>query len=245
MNKFFPSFNWAVPIAFSDAVNLCRFEEGDVLYDTPLAYGKSWQEACDNIAYSLQVRYPARSGSAAKGVGGVFEKNWSSEVRIDLYKNLRKAAAITTTQGKLYSALWTGNLDFLEAQKHPALPLRLKQIMPMLRTLPHKLTDNANGHVTFVLPRDISNAISKLKYQKIKTALNPHLHTQGTIILSPKDAGLPQPETIAPTIDLALFPVTLNSKEQLTELIKSVVYRPSQNAKRSMFRVASHGVIID
>jgi hypothetical protein len=245
MNNFFTSFNWAVPIAFSDAVNLCRFEEGDVLYDTFSAYGGCWREAHHKIGFALQVLYPARSSSAIKGAGGVFEKNWSSEVRVDLYKNLRKPVSITTTQGKLYSALWKGDLDVLEAKVNPSLPIKLKQIMPVLKELPNTLTNYSNGHLTFILPRDISNSVSKLKYQKINSVLSPHLHMKNPIILSPKDAGLSNCETIAPTIDIVLFPMTLNSKEELTELIKSAVYVQSQSAKRSMFRIASHGIIID
>lgn len=245
MKAFFSSFHWAVPFAFADAVNLCRFEEGDILYDTALAYSTCWDKAHDQVALTLQVRHPARSSSAAKGAGGVFEKNWYSEVRVDLYKNLRHAVSITTTQGKLYSALWKGNLDFLEAPDDPSLPIRLKQIMPMLKDFPHQLTDHASGHLTFVLPRDISNSISKLKYQKISSALNPYLHTKKPRVLLPEDAGLPHCEAISPTIDIVLFPVTLNSKDELTECIKAAVYRPSQNAKKSMFRVASHGVMID
>ncbi len=245
MKKFFSSFNWAVPFAFSDAINLCRFEEGDTLYDTPLAYDECWDAACDEIGYALQVRHPARSSSASKGAGGVFEKNWSSKVRVDLYKNLKKVDSITSTQGRLFSALWRGDLGFLEASINPSLPIRLKQIMPMLKKSPKDLTKHANGYLTFVLPRDISNPVSKLKYQKINSALAPYLQSKEPIILLPKDAGLPNYEAISPTIDIALFPVKLNSKAELPELIKSAVYVPSLNAKKSIFKVARHGVIIE
>ena len=244
MSKFFPSFSWAVPLAFSDAVNLCRFEEGDILYDSPLAYEKCWSTAFDRGASALQIKYPARSSSAAKGAGAVFEKNWVSEVRVDLYKKLKKPVSITTTQGKLYSALWKGNLGLLEAKADPPLPIRLKQIMRMLKVMPNQIINLASGSLTFVLPRDMSNSVSKLKYQKINAVLSPHLHTKEPIILLPKDAGLPDCETIAPTVEIALFPLTLDNTDELTELIKSAVYTPGQNTKKSMFRVASHGFTI-
>jgi hypothetical protein len=35
---FFPKFKWAVPHAFGDALAACRFEQGDILYDTLMAY---------------------------------------------------------------------------------------------------------------------------------------------------------------------------------------------------------------
>lgn len=43
--EFFSGFKWAVPGAFSDAVALCRFEEGDTLYDTKNAYNDDWEKA--------------------------------------------------------------------------------------------------------------------------------------------------------------------------------------------------------
>ncbi|MDO6564656.1 hypothetical protein Q4488_14830 [Amphritea sp. 1_MG-2023] len=123
--EFFSNFSWAVPQSFSDAVALCRFEEGDVLYDTSKAYDGSWGEAVKQITYFLQVRYPIRATSGEKGnVGGVFEKNWSSEVRIELYKNQEKVGIgqITTTQGRLYTAIWKG--DLRKARISPLCSLR-------------------------------------------------------------------------------------------------------------------------
>lgn len=77
--EFFSNFTWAVPHAFSDAVGLCRFEEGDMLYDTAKAYEGEWGDAVKYINHSLQVRYPARATSGEKEKsGGIFEKNWSS-----------------------------------------------------------------------------------------------------------------------------------------------------------------------
>jgi hypothetical protein len=245
MKEFLSAFNWAVPIAFSDAVNLCRFEEGDTLYDDSSAYNECWEEAKDKINYCLQVKYPARSSSSVKGSGGVFEKNWTSEVRVDLYKNLTKINSIITTQGKLYTVLWKNDLKVLESNLTPSIPIRLKQVMVMLKEKPKGLSNYSKNHLTFVLPRDISNPISKVKYQKVYSALNPYLQSREPIILSPKDAGLLNCESIAPTIDIVLFPVKLKSEDELAELIKLAVYVPTKNAKKSMFRVASHGLILD
>jgi len=244
MKDFFSPFEWAVPIAFADAVNLCRFEEGDVFYDSSLAYGDSWVEVKDKIGFSLQVRFPARSSVATKGAGAVFEKNWSSEVRIDLYNKLVKEKSIRTTQGKLYTALWKNDLRALESKEVPAIPVRLKQVMAMLKKDPRGLSNHSKGHLTFALPRDVSNPVSKTKFQKISSSLSLHLQSK-PIFLSPKDAGLSDCENIAPTIDIVLFPMSLNDKEELEALIKSAVYVQAKNAKTSMFRVASHGIIID
>ncbi|GAV19570.1 hypothetical protein MMIC_P0517 [Mariprofundus micogutta] len=243
MKEYYSSFRWAVPVAFSDAVNLCRFEEGDVFYDSPLAYGDCWKEAGDKIGFSLQVRYPARSSTAVKGAGAVFEKNWSSEVRIDLYENLTLTKSITTTQGKLYTALWKNDLKVLESKETLAMPIRLKHIMKLLKKAPKELSNYSKNHLTFVLPRDMANPVSKAKYQKIKAALAECLEGD-PIILSPSEAGIINCADIAPTLDVALFKVNLNSEEKLIDLIKSAVYAPSKNAKISMFRLASHGFVV-
>lgn len=80
--EFFSGFKWAVPVAFSDTVSLCRFEEVDTLYDTPKAYDDEWGKASKHIEYSMQVRYPARvTGGAGASESGVFTSNWKSEVR--------------------------------------------------------------------------------------------------------------------------------------------------------------------
>ena len=117
--EFFSGFSWAVPTAFGDAVALCRFEQGDTLYDTRKAEEESWAEATKHIHHWLQVRYPSHVITVAdESTGGIFEKNWDSEVKVDLYKNFKKVGEgqISTTQGRLYTALWTGNVEVLQLE---------------------------------------------------------------------------------------------------------------------------------
>jgi len=40
---YFDGFSWALPNAFADALALCRFEQGDMLYDTRRAYEGEWR----------------------------------------------------------------------------------------------------------------------------------------------------------------------------------------------------------
>jgi hypothetical protein len=115
--EFFSGFKWAVPVAFSDAVAACRFEEGDMLYDSPAAHMEPWADAKANINYSLQVRFPARgSGTAESAERYVFKGNWGSEVRVDVHPHKATIGenGITTTQGRLYSALWKGGSRYPE-----------------------------------------------------------------------------------------------------------------------------------
>jgi hypothetical protein len=85
--EFFPGFRWAVPTAFAEAeaVSLCRFEDGDVIYDTRAAYDDEWGTASQQIEYSIQVLYPPReTGGREVDKKGVFKNSWRSEVKLTL-----------------------------------------------------------------------------------------------------------------------------------------------------------------
>ena len=101
--NFFSNFAWAVPLAFSDALATCLFEEGDVLYDTPKAYRDDWSEAIKHISLSLQVRYPARAtGVEKEDERSIIEKNWNSEVHFDLYDHQEKKENSNTDNARSF-----------------------------------------------------------------------------------------------------------------------------------------------
>lgn len=244
--EFFSGFKWAVPKAFSDAVSLCRFEEGDILYETEKAYDDDWEKASKFIEHSLQIKFPARvKGRVAENGGGVFGSNWNSEVRIDLYKRLEKVGVgqIHTTQGRLYSALWKGDLAILEKNtEEPPIPLSVQDVTRNLEQVSKKANELSVGFPVFVMARDLSNPVSREKYSKVLTKLRKYLE-KNPKILSPQKAGLMQYENIAPTVEVAFFPMYGTSAEELHDLVKSAVYVPAKNAKKEMFRLAAHGVI--
>lgn len=245
--EFFSGFKWAVPKAFSDAVSLCRFEEGDMLYDTEKAYDGDWERAKKFIGHSLQVKYPTRvTGGASEKGGSVFNSNWRSEVRIDLYQNLEKVGdnQIYTTQGRLYTALWKGDLAILEKESEdPAAPLTVQDVTRTLEQTSQKAKELSVGFPVFVMACDLSNPVSRDKYLKVLTKLKKHLYDI-PIILTPKMAGLIQFKDVAPTVDVAFFPMNETSAEELYDLVRSAVYVPSKDAKKEMFRISAHGIII-
>ena len=59
--EFFKGFQWALPMAFADSLARAWFVEGDVLYDSAVAYDASWSAALQAVEYTIQVRSPARS----------------------------------------------------------------------------------------------------------------------------------------------------------------------------------------
>jgi len=244
--EYFSGFKWAVPIAFSEAVSLCRFEEGDILYDTAKAYDNDWKKASEQIEQSLQVQYPARaSGGATEESGGVFRSNWNSEVRIELYKNLKKLGTglLSTTQGRLYTALWKGEISVLNNDTdEPPIPLTLQRVTRMLNGVSNRAKEISIGYPVFVMARDLSNQVSREKYSKVLLKLKPHLAEDPTL-LSPERAGLTDWAVVAPTIEIVFFPMKGITSEELRELIKQAVYISAKGAKKEMFRISAHGAL--
>lgn len=244
--EFFSGFKWAVPAAFSDAVALCRFEEGDILYDTPKAYDEEWGKASKHIEYSMQVRYPARVfGGARTNESGVFASNWKSEVRVEVYKHLEKVGVgqIETTQGRLYTALWKGDITILKRDTgEPQIPFTVQQVTRNLTEASDTAKKLSTKYPVFVMARDLSNPISRDKYSKIRSKLKKHLAGEPQL-LRPESAGLNDWANIAPTIEIAFFITNGVSLEQLHNLVKEAVYVPAKDATKDMFRISAHGAI--
>ena len=244
--EFFSGFKWAVPVAFSDAVALCRFEEGDILYDTQKAYDEEWGNAGKHIEYSMQVRYPVRvTSGASANEGGVFSSNWKSEARVELYRHLEQVGVgqIETTQGRLYTALWKGDITVLKRDtEEPQIPFTVQQVTRNLTEASDTAGKLSSKYPVLVMARDLSNPISREKYSKFLWKLKKHLASEPQL-LRPKSAGLNNWANVAPTIEIAFFITNGVSAEQLHNLVKEAVYVPAKDAARDMFRISAHGVI--
>jgi len=244
--EYLPGFKWAVPKAFSDAILSCCFEEGDVLYDTSLAYEGSWEEAKDKIEYHLQVKYPARRNSQNSSQGSVFESNWESEVRLELYKNHSKVSVgqIHTTQGRLYSSLWRGDVNLLldKDSVSPLPPKGIQWVTKILDMASVEANKLGKGAPVFLMVKDDTSPILREKFLAVKQKLHPF--TVGyPVVRTPEEAGIENNSDISPTIQIAFFVTNLSSIEELERLVKESVYVSSKDSKKDMFRVSAHGRI--
>ena len=118
--EYIDVFSWAVSEAFCEPLNKCRFELGDTLYDSRLAYEGAWEDALPHLTYGVQVLNPPRGPAtkATQGEESVFESNWFQPVELALKRFREKTSeSIKSTQGALYSLLWKGQLDILSAQE--------------------------------------------------------------------------------------------------------------------------------
>lgn len=214
-----------------------------MLYDTPKAYVDEWGKASKHIEYSMQVRYPSRVVDAA-GVSGVFTNNWKSDVRVELYKNLKKVSVdqIETTQGRLYTTLWKGDLTILKLDDEPPIPFTVQQVTRNLTETSDIAMNLSTKRPVFVMVRDLSSPISREKYSNIFSKLKKHLANEPQF-LSPQAAGLIGWAQIAPTVEIAFFLTNGISSRELHDLVKAAVYVPAKDTKKDMFRIAAHGVI--
>ena len=246
--EFFKGFQWALPMAFADSLARAWFVEGDVLYDSAVAYDASWSAALQAVEYTIQVRSPARSSEVNnQTVREVFARNWHSEVRLDLYSHMARVGKgqVRTTQGRLYTSLWKGTIDtlFEEKSAHPPLPTTAQQLSRDLERASGLRALAPQGQATFVMVRDICNSVSRNKFQKVQLKLRPYM-SRDPLILSPADANFPDPQEIAPTVDIAFFSTTGIELPELEDLVKQAVYVPAKDAKKDMYRLSAHGVVI-
>lgn len=244
---FYKAFKWAVPEAFSDAVNLCNFAEGDLIHDNVAAYTEDWPSALQKINYSIQVKAAySDSLSSSESENKKFLNNWNSEVRVDLFHKQQRTSPgqIHTTQGRLYTLFWKGDLSILDASTPPPLP------PPNLRDAAKNINETSffasqfSVHgPSFVMARDHANPVSRAKYNKVFLELKKHL-VQEPLVFLPSEAGIKKWDKLAPTVEVAIFHTQYSTQEELHDAVKNAVYVPAKDAKREMFRIAAHGLIV-
>ena len=245
--EFFDGFAWGIPKAFSDAVAACWFEEGDMLYDTQKAYNGDWGTAVKQIHHIIQIREPARGLSTIpKESGSVFKKNWASEVYFELQSLHDNSIPkyIRTTQGRLYSALWHGDLSIVDKDApEPKLPLQLREVTKKLEQTVSFAKELAGANPVFVMARDLSNNISRIKHRKVKSALHSHYGASNHAFV-PKKAGVKNWERVAPTIDVVFYIMKPAEHDDIHERLKSQLYVSAKEAKKDRFRLSTHGMLL-
>jgi hypothetical protein len=254
--EFFTGFSWAVPTAFSDALAKCYFEEGDILYDTRLAY-QQWDEATKNIKHIIQVkkRLQAAGQMEEESSGNtefretVFVKNWSSQIQIEHtdYGKQQRTEIITTTHGRLYTLLWHGDLLILSQDvPSPRIPVRISQVVKKIDEISYRIADSDKGNPIFVMPCDLTNQLYRNKRDKVRSKLLSRYKVD-IRELTPKDSQLSDWEMICPTILIYCFAIHTNDIEDIKAAIKDALYLKKGNVKpqNEAFRLRAHGKLIE
>ena len=266
--SLFPGFAWAVPTSFSAALLDCRFEEGDVLYDSAIGY-KAWSEAETQLRYSIHVLYPPPSSTRKRSdeesedeKRSVFLSNWHSSTKLVL-RNWASGETtnIDTTQGRLYSVLWKGDLDIFDRNSTvPEPPLLIDKALAHAETVDRVLQQRIQDCEypnRFILPFDPTNPTLVAKSRVVEAYLRSHFPVS-IFDLCPTDCNIRTALRFAPTIAFRCFVVDCGRCEDVRDQIKLALwprgdsknttkglfdlFRQPKNVSRRSFSLSRHGL---
>ena len=247
--EFFQGFAWAIVTAFASSLNQCRFERGDILYDSPKGYER-WDEALKHITFSLQVSYPPHSLGRASKKQDVFGDNWRSQIVFTVTNHKTKEIReVTSTQGRFYTLLWRGDWKILDAQTEPEVPLTC------LAGDVCKLAEKAANEIKlrfcariekanlFLMAYDRTHPISSGKYEAVKRRLIQNF-TVVEEMFAPYEVGL-KDILIVPTVRFVAFAIEGDGAKVL-EALKEALYTPTPGrlTDKDRFNIKAHGLFL-
>ena len=259
-------FAWRLPKAFAEAVNFCRFEQGDIIYDNPIVYKWVWRKAIPRLKVSIQVKTAAPSSALEEDESQVFAANWESPLTLELtnYPSL-EGHRVKSTQGRLYTALWRNDISLLTGES-PTVPKRWKELGKTLRgSKKASMGDSAwikeneyqrlvvkfSGSSTpllFVLFGDSVSSVITEKVARIKKELSKCFECTEKSLHLEKISKTDFIE-YAPTTQVTLFLIHSRERGKLLEVLKSVLYKPVPNPKNPNrplgFNLNMHGFLIE
>lgn len=122
-------FEWPVPEAFRDALRICRFSPGDILYTDSAAYS-DWPSA---KCKAIQVMSEAGVSEEGEDSYLLFKKNWSAGCRVKVLDlTTQENTEHSVTHGRLFTMLWRGSLDAMNGDA-PSVPMSAKDSLKLLR----------------------------------------------------------------------------------------------------------------
>ena len=252
--EFLPGFAWPVPRAFASAVSVCRFEQGDVLFDAADAYRARKAGRKRVVRFHVQVLDPPRTARSApvEAEGNRFAANWSSPVTCEVGDRQESTTQVVkSTQGRLFTCLWRGDLRALrEVQPGAAddLPVpgvardlqkHLEATVAGFRAVPAQTADTGTWFVTVV---DVSSGASLAKARDVESALSARYAVE-TRDLSPHEAGVPDGDTYHPALRVRGVWVEEKNAEAVRELLKRALYSPTKSGA-DRFKLERHGVLV-
>jgi len=260
---FYEGFAWAIPTAFASALASFRFEQGDVLYDSPGPY-EALSSAPGGLA--LQILHPPRSARAtpADFDGDRRRTSWESEVVLEQTALDRsEVRQLTTTQGRLLMTLWTGEFAWLEdAGDSPPLPLAARELAGRLADAataferPSAPELEAVPGCRFLYVVDLASDASRVKSQTIQACLS-ELGDVGTQDLRPGAAELEDAARFHPALLIRAHTIPGRSEHDVTQCLRKVLYGGAASPARTedesateegstsdRFSVARHGLLL-
>ena len=249
---FIEGFGWPVPRALAGAVSACRFEQGDVLYSDPLAYG-AWPRGRKGLSFAIQVLDPPKSARvlAPGSEGNRFEANWNSSLELELTEfGQERVERRVTTQGRLFCCLWRGDETQLEARGDaPELPVSQRELHRRLEeALPAALARFRDGRAKgtrgaaslYLAAVDDANDAARSKAKAVQDVLEAQFDVKSNR-LSPAAAGLEGADAFHPALWIQALLVPGQAPEAIEERLRGLLYGGASESGR--FSLARHGLL--
>ncbi len=238
--KVFEQFRWPVPFAFKDALAVCRFEKGDILYSDECAYDETWGEALEKLRYSIQLVTPERSAQGkTEAETGLFSSNWKSAVVATLYNHRTGSVeTIETNQGAIYTCWWKGDISTLDRTIPPEQPKLIRELHKDIKDF-----DFPKGKFPrFYILADRTNDLQEGKIERITTTFKTQI-TKKQRLPAFRFLSLAE-EGILPTIEICYFEFS-ESGDFIRDGLKKALYTPAtnRNKKEDRFRLIEHGYL--
>ncbi|MBU0743117.1 hypothetical protein KKA85_07080 [bacterium] len=248
--EFFAGFAWALPWAFADPLEKCRFERGDVVYDDPAPYSCDWAGTRAAAGRIVQVRLPQQGDSAKqdKDAASVFADNWCRSAEVDLIETAdRSRRGIPTTQGRLYTFLWRDDESVLDLEApEPPLPLLAGELRALLDEAAPRVAAQVDAPAgraqLFVTPFDYASSRLREKGRDIREALEAVPDCRELEF----PVELDDSRDPLPTLRWKAYLVPGVDEAALTDLLKPALYNPQgdRNGRADRFNLSRHGRLI-
>lgn len=228
--EYLEQFTWPVPKGFSDAVAACKFEQGDLLYNTRRAYEEDWN--LDNIDWIVQVQSPSRGSMSTKAedVKTVFADNWRSDLILELtdVRNDRAKRTVQTTQGRLYTALRFGDLSILESEfDEPEPPLGVDSLFHHFDKAKEHflplLAKSMKKPNLFIIPVDVLNSIATEKHSRAVHSLSS-IGPVEQMTASPRDCGMSDWRQFNPMLEFRCVAIDSGAPEKIRDALKEAFW---------------------
>lgn len=236
-------------MAFADPLGVCRFETGDALYDSKIAYQMPWEEASALLRYGIQVKSPSRTFriKPEQTHQSVFADNWRQQVILEFTQYpSRKSRMITTTQGRLYSFLRFGDQNQLEGDSsEPPLPKLAQALLGDLEKLAKVVVGESKNQFVFVIPYDQTGAILRSKKSKMEAVLGKNCRFEvQRFELADVDPILSNEYTA--TSELLCFWIEMSTLEAVEGVLKKALHTPAKKklTDRELFDLNNHGLLV-
>ena len=250
--QYHPCFSWAVPYAFRDALEFCRFEQGDVLYSTQDGYCTLISDP-ERDFDSIQIQSPPKLTGAKKNSDSksVFHDNWDSGTSLIVYEHGKpKSKEIHSTQGRIYTTIWKGMdlsflSDFARPCPEPFLAMDLIKNFPLItKKLLRDMILLYEYNIGFFMPYDATIQLLINKRKKIKLALDSFPVQYDEFFYPSYLINETVKHEHVPTSGILFIGTKDCSQKKFKAIIESALYEGSKPENASKTRMTSHGRIV-